>query len=349
VFVPRASSDSDESLGSFVRRRLGSELLNKIAGPLMAGIHAGDPERLSLRSTFPMFAEMEKTDRSLVLGMMKRKRVKASGPETIQAPSMFTTLAGGLQQLPDAIAARLDGRHVKLNCGVQSLLHQDGEYKVILSDGSSMRADNIIFATPAYVTAEIIRQLDPSLAETLRAIRYVSTATVSLGFKRSELTCSLKGLGFIVPASERRRINACSWSSLKFSNRAPEECVLMRVFVGGALAEDLAQLDEAALIDLARRELHDILGITAAPILARAYRWNKSNPQYEVGHGALIAQVERLTDVHPGLYLVGAAYRGSGVPDCIQSGRDAAMKITQLQDAFQSSRPSVALPVPVAI
>lgn len=348
IFIRRAKGTSDESLASFVRRRLGSELLNKIAGPLMAGIHAGDPERLSLRSTFPMFAEMEQAHGSLVLGMMKRKKAQASRPSSARPPSMFTTLAGGLQQLPDAIASRLNSRRVRLNCRVQSLLSDGDRYRVVLSDGSSMMADNIVFTTPAYVTAEIVQQLDPILAETLRSIRYVSTATVSLGFRRSELTCPLNGFGFIVPASEGRRINACSWSSVKFSDRAPDDCVLMRVFVGGALAEDLAELDEAALIDLARIELREILGITATPVLARAYRWNKSNPQYEVGHSALIAEVHRLAESHPGLHLAGAAYRGSGIPDCIQSGMDAALKITQQQSTSQSGRQSVALPVPVA-
>jgi oxygen-dependent protoporphyrinogen oxidase len=349
VFVRRAKSDSDESLASFVRRRLGSELLNKIAGPLMAGIHAGDPERLSLRSTFPMFAEMEHANGSLIRGMMKRKKAQAGRPASAKTPSMFTTLAGGLQQLPDAIACRLNSRQVRLNCRVQSLLSNGDRYKLVLSDGSSMVADNIVFATPAYVTAEIVQQLDPCLAETLRAIRYVSTATVSLGFTRSDLKCPLNGFGFIVPASEGRRINACSWSSMKFSDRAPKDCVLLRVFVGGALAEDLAEQDEAALIDLARKELHEILGITATPVITKAYRWNKSNPQYEVGHRALIAEVERLSESHPGLHLAGAAYRGSGIPDCIQSGMDAARKITQQQDAYQSDCPSIALPVPVAL
>ena len=348
VFVPRAESDSDESLASFVRRRLGSELLNKIAGPLMAGIHAGDPERLSLRSTFPMFAEMEHANGSLVRGMMKRKKAQACRPASAKTPSMFTTLAGGLQQLPDAIACRLNSRQVRLNCRVRSVMSESGQYRVVLSDGSSMLAHNIVFATPAYVTAKILQQLDPHLAETLRAIRYVSTATVSLGFRRSELTCPLNGFGFIVPASEGRKFNACSWSSIKFSDRAPEDCVLMRVFVGGALAEDLAEQDEAALIDLARKELREILGITAKPVLAKAFPWNKSNPQYEIGHRTLIAKVAKFAELHPGLHLAGAAYRGSGIPDCIQSGRDAARKITQQQDASQSHCQSNALPVPVA-
>lgn len=329
VFVRPATQGIDESLASFVRRRLGSELLNKIAGPLMAGIHAGDPERLSLRSTFQIFADMEQADGSLVLGMLKRKKAHAGTALPNKRPSMFTTLAGGLQQLPDAIVSQLNPQSLRVNCRVQSLALDGPQYRVTLADGSFLRADNVVFTTPAYATADIIQEFDPALAERLRAIRYVSTATVSLGFRRSELTCPLNGFGFIVPASEGRRINACSWSSTKFNHRAPEDCVLMRVFVGGALAEHLAEQDEAALIELARQELREILGITASPVLAKAYRWHNSNPQYEVGHSKLLSAIDHAVEAHPGMYLAGAAYRGSGIPDCIQSGMNTALNITQ--------------------
>ncbi len=351
IFVGRNETNPDESLASFVRRRMGPELLDKIAGPLMAGIHAGDPERLSLRSTFPIFSDMEKTHRSLVLGMMKRKKAQAGQAAkagTAKPPSMFTTLSGGLQQLPDAIAARLNPHQVRLNCRVQSLAVQGDQYSIHLADGSSLLADNVVFTAPAYVTADIIQQLDPVLAQKLRAIRYVSTSTVSLAFRRSELTCELNGFGFIVPAAEGRRINACSWSSTKFSHRAPEDCVLMRVFIGGALTEDLAEQDEATLIDIARQELREIMGITATPVLARAYRWKKSNPQYNVGHSVLVDAIDRAVAEHPGLFLAGAAFRGSGIPDCIQSGIDTARKITQQPSAALRSTESNASPVPVA-
>lgn len=346
IFIGRNTTVADESLGSFVRRRMGSELLAKIAGPLMAGIHAGDPEALSLRSTFPMFTDMEKTHRSLILGMMKRKKDQASQPATSPRPSMFTTLSGGLQQLPDAIAARLNPQRVKLNTRVQSVAATGDQYKLTLADGSTLVADNVIFTTPAYVTAEIVQQLDPALAEKLRRIRYVSTSTVSLAFRRSEITCDLNGFGFIVPATEGRKINACSWSSTKFSHRAPDDFVLMRVFIGGAFSEDLAEQDDATLIDIARNELREIMGITATPVLARAYQWRKSNPQYNVGHSALINEIDQRVSAHPGLYLAGAAYRGSGIPDCIQSGVDTANKI-QRQQSTAPSRTN-APPVPVA-
>jgi oxygen-dependent protoporphyrinogen oxidase len=293
---------------------------------------------------------MEKTHRSLVLGMMKRKKQQAAQPSTRPRPSMFTTLSGGLQQLPDAIAARLNPEQVKLNTRVQSVAAAGDQYRISLADGTSLLADNVIFTTPAYVTAEILRQLAPTLAEKLRRIRYVSTSTVSLAFRRSEITCDLNGFGFIVPATEGRKINACSWSSTKFSHRAPDDYVLMRVFIGGAFAEDLAEQNEATLIDIARQELREIMGITATPVLARAYRWSKSNPQYNVGHGTLIEEIDGLVSAHRGLYLAGAAYRGSGIPDCIQSGVDTAAKIEKIErlQSGAASSTTTATPVPLA-
>jgi oxygen-dependent protoporphyrinogen oxidase len=347
ILVPRSRSIADESLASFVRRRLGAEVLDKIAAPLMAGIHAADPERLSLQSTFPMFADMEKSHGSIALGIARRKQhtTHSSAKESSAKPSsMFTSLSGGLQQLTDTIADQLDSSCIRLNCRVTSLTRESGRYEIALSDGSSISADNIVLTTPAYATADIVQRIDPFLAAALRGIRYVTTATVSLGFKRSDLTCSLNGYGFIVPASEGRRISACSWSSTKFAGRAPDDCVLMRVFIGGALTEDLAEQDEASLIYLARQELREILGITATPVLAKAFRWHKAIPQYDVGHRSHIAAIEHRVAAYPGLYIAGAAYHGAGIPDCVQSGMNTALKIVTAQDRAECIRAEALLP-----
>jgi oxygen-dependent protoporphyrinogen oxidase len=329
VFIPRARGDEDESLAGFVRRRLGAEALNKLAGPLMGGIYAADPERMSLKSTFPMFLEMEKKHGSLLRGMMKRARARTA--HGAKRPPMFMTLRGGLQQLSDALVAQLPQESLRAGCSALAVHRHAGRYRIDLSDGSCLLAEDVVFATPSFATADLVEQLDPVLAERLRAIRYVSTATVSLGFRRSEIAHPLQGSGFIVPPSEGRRITACSWSSAKFQHRAPQDCVLLRVFIGGALAEELAEQDEAVLVQLAREELQAILGIAATPVLAKAYRWPKANPQYDLGHEERVAEIERSLSNLPGLYLAGAAYHGPGIPDCIQSGRKAAQTIAARQ------------------
>lgn len=339
IFIPRRLKDEDESLASFVRRRLGAELLDKIAAPVMAGIHAADPERLSLQSTFPIFLEMEKKHGSLVYGMIKKRWAQATrGPQHKLGP-MFMTLRGGLQQLSDTVVSKLDPKALRLNCRVLSVDTHIDQYMLALSDGSRILADDIIFATPANVTAELIQHIDPVLASKLRTIRYVSTATVSLGFRSREVEFPLDGFGFVVPHSEKRKITACSWSSSKFNHRAPEGCILIRVFVGGALAESLAEQDETRLVHLARQELRTIMGITATPVLTKVNRWYKANPQYEVGHQARISDIDKIASRHPGLYLAGSPYHGVGVPDCIQSANRIAQSITkEIQHLREESR-----------
>ena len=328
LFIPRKHGDEDESLAAFVRRRLGNELLNKIAGPLMGGIHAADPERLSLRSTFPMFIEMERKHRSLTLAMVKRKKPAAhSATNSAKRPSMFMTLRGGLQQLSDSLVTHLPSESLHTNCRVVAVRRDANRYQVELSDGTSLLADDVVFATPSYVSAELLRPVDSMLAGQLSAIRYVSTATISLGFKRSEVAHPLIGAGFIVPHSEGRQITACSWSSAKFNHRAPEDSVLLRVFIGGALSESLAEQDEDVLVRIAREELRVILGIDATPVLVKAYRWHKANPQYDLGHETRLLAIEQTLARLPGLHVVGAAYRGAGLPDCIQSGTKVAQAI----------------------
>ncbi|MHB1023139.1 MAG: protoporphyrinogen oxidase [Acidobacteriaceae bacterium] len=329
MFIPESVKDEDESLGSFVRRRLGLEALDRIAAPLMAGIYAADPERLSMQSTFPMFLEMEKKHGSILRAMVAKKRVQAKQGSQRKSAPMFMSLRGGLQQLVAALLDQLDPKSVLSNSRVLAVKPHADQYKIVLSDGSCILADDIVFATPTYITADLVQQINPVLASRLRAIKYVSTATVSLGFKRSEIEHALNGFGFVVPHRENRRITACSWSSEKFSGRAPDDCVLMRVFVGGARAESLAEQDETALVGLARQELLKTMGINATPVLAKAYRWHRANPQYEVGHRARIAEIEQMVAGHAGLHLAGAAYHGAGIPDCVQSGMKTALEIVK--------------------
>ena len=336
-FISVRNTDEDESLASFVRRRLGSEALEKIAAPLMAGIYAANPENLSLQSTFPLFLDIEKKYGSLLYGMLAKKRTQAKeinitakkSRSQSQHRSMFMTLHGGLQELIDALEAQLNSEDILLNRRVLSVTHMHDQYEVVLEDGLRLAADDVVFSTPAYVTADVLQAIDPLLASRLRAIRYVSTATVSLGFQRKDISHPLDGFGFVVPRTERRKITACSWSSAKFNHRAPKDKTLIRVFIGGASAEHLAEMTEEELVGLAREELRITMGITAAPLLAKAYRWRKANPQYEVGHATRIAEIDSMMSVHNGLYLAGAAYHGAGIPDCIQSGERVAMSIAK--------------------
>ncbi|MFT4112603.1 protoporphyrinogen oxidase [Silvibacterium sp.] len=319
-----ARGGGDESLASFVRRRLGREALNKIAAPLMAGIHGADPERLSLRSTFPMFVEMERSHKSLVRAMMKKSQLAKSKGHVAVAGPMFASLRGGMQQLIEALLAELPPYALRTGCEVKKVFPERGRYRMELSDGEILLADEIVFATPASATAGMVQAASPLLAMRLRTIPYASTANVSLGFHRADIHHPMQGSGFLVPQTEGRRITACSWSSQKFDHRAPEDCVLLRVFIGGATAEALARQSDEALIAMARDELRTIMGIDAEPVMARACRWQKAMPQYEVGHATRVRQIELALETLPGLSIAGSSYYGAGIPSCIASGVHAA-------------------------
>jgi len=188
------------------------------------------------------------------------------------------TLRGGLDQLVEAILARLNDAELLPNCRIIAIEREGAHFVLRLSDGGQMHADDVVMATPSHDAASLVQSIAPALADKLRSIRYVSTATVSLGFKRAELGHPLEGFGFVVPRSEKRNILACSWSSTKFTNRAPGDGALIRAFIGGAHAESLAEQEDAALAEMARGELRVMMGITATPVLTRVYRWPKGNP-----------------------------------------------------------------------
>jgi oxygen-dependent protoporphyrinogen oxidase len=336
LFLPRKRSDQEESLAQFVRRRLGNETLEKIAEPLVAGIHAGIPETMSLSSTFPRFIQLEKEYRSLILGMLARRRMakefaqKRSG----QKRTMFMTLLGGMMELTDTLKARLDKRSLLCNKKVtrinrprDSRFPSNPIYEIHMESGEILRADCVVLATPAYATGELLQDLDSALSEMPLSIPYVSTATISLAYHQEEIHHPLNGFGFVVPRAEKRKIMASTWTSVKFSHRSPHETVLIRAFVGGAQNEDLLGMEDKVIIDMVRKELMDIMGITARPILTRMYRWDKSMPQYRLGHAERLSHMEENLLQYPGLYLTGCAYRGIGISDCIHDGKLTAERV----------------------
>jgi oxygen-dependent protoporphyrinogen oxidase len=200
-------------------------------------------------------------------------------------------------------------------------------YRVSLEDGTTIVADHVILATPAFVSARLVDRLDPELARELREIPFVSTATVSLAFAASAITRQLQGYGYVSPRAEGGPVVACTVTSNKFPDRVPPGGVLIRFFIGRAGLEDVVEQPESVLVDIARAELAQVLGVTAVPAFTRVFRWHNSMPQYVVGHPARLARLEQLRSAHPGLQLAGASYRGVGIPDCISSGWVAASAV----------------------
>jgi oxygen-dependent protoporphyrinogen oxidase len=328
LLIPPRRDDGDESLADFIRRRLGREALDKIAEPLMAGIHVADAERLSLRATFPRFIQLEQKYGSLIKGMLAQKARAAQGHNGAgRKQPLFMTMRGGLDELVRGLQARLHGELLP-GTHVVELAHTAGPgYYLRTADGRALLADAVILATPAYAAADLVQPMHPRLATELRAIRYVSTATLSLGFRRDEFEHPLDGFGFVVSAREKSRLMACTWTSTKFDGRAPDEHVLLRCFLGGPRNQSLVDLPDAELVRLAREELQATMGVKAQPVMARLYRWPQANPQYEVGHLGRVERIEALAGELPGLYLTGSPYRGVGIPDCIEQGQATAQAV----------------------
>jgi oxygen-dependent protoporphyrinogen oxidase len=240
--------------------------------------------------------------------------------------------------LVDTIVGTLSGELLaeKTVIGLDLVPGAPAPYQVRLTDGQTRRADAVVMATPAFVAADLLEPHSHALAQKLRGIRYLSTATVSLVYKRDEFTHPLDGFGFVVPKSEHCRLMACTWVSTKFDHRTPANRVLLRVFVGGYKHEELADLPNETLLNLVKDELRSIMGVTAEPIRHEIYHWPRGNAQYDVGHLDRVAEIEALAaQTLPGLYLTGSAFRGVGLPDCIHQGEQT---VGQLVEYLQQIR-----------
>jgi oxygen-dependent protoporphyrinogen oxidase len=325
LVLPRGG-DPDESLGAFVRRRLGREALERAAQPLIGGIYTADPDSLSLAATMPRFLEMERRDRSVILAM---RRAARRAPDVARGASgarwsLFVTFVDGMEELVHAIARRLPPASVRLKERVAAMERRGEAWRLITGGGATLEADAVVLATEAHQAARLLRHLDPGLGHLLEDITYASSATVTLGYRRGDITHPLDGFGFVVPQVERRPIIACTFSSVKYPGRAPEGMALLRVFAGGALNEAAVGADDAALIATARGQLAELLGARGEPAVARVARYVKAMPQYQVGHLARVDAIESSVRRLPGLALAGAAYRGVGISDCVHSGEAAA-------------------------
>jgi len=338
--LPRKSTNGleDESLASFVRRRLGREALERMAQPMVGGIYTADPEVLSLRATLPRFLEMERAHRSLILGMWRQSR-SANNQTGVSGArySLFLSFDKGMGVLVEALEKKIaDCRlpiadfvraDVRLNTKVSSLRQASAEnsvWTVVLEDGGTIEADSVCLAVPSYVASSLLQNAAPKLSSHLTQINFASTATINFGFRRSDIGHELDGFGFVVPFIEKRSLIACTFSSVKFSGRAPQDQVLLRAFVGGALQPEMLELDDEEIVNRVESDLRQLLGVTGKPLFVEVSRWTNAMPQYEVGHLNRVSNIDLLVAQLPGLALAGNSYRGAGIPDCIKSGEQTA-------------------------
>jgi oxygen-dependent protoporphyrinogen oxidase len=331
LVVPRRDDESEESLASFVRRRLGREALDRLVQPLVGGIYTGDSNDLSLKATLPQYLAMEREHGSLIRAARRqlakeretrRHQRQASGARY----GMFVTLAEGMDVLPRTLAATLLPGTVRTSSPVRRLSRNGAvsPWLVELLDGPPLEADAVVVTTEAHSTARMIDAQDAALALQLRAIPYASSAIVNVAYHRDQIQHPLDGFGAVVPAIEGRSILAVSFLSVKFPHRAPAGTALMRVFVGGATQPELFDLDDDALRGLVARELGDLIGVSGNPLLFQVGRHPRAMPQYTLGHLDRVATIRRKLARHPRLFLTGIAFDGVGIPDCVHAAETTA-------------------------
>ena len=317
VVMPRGGGAQDESIASFVGRRFGDEAVDYLAEPLLAGIHAGDVDRLSMRALFPRLVDAERQSGS-VIRAFRALNLKPS-PQ-----GAFVSLPGGTGELVDALHAALPPSTITLSAPV-SELRRTAEYTAETPSGP-VRARAAILAVPAYVAGNLLRAFDTSLASLCEGVPYASTATIAVGYRRGQIQHSLRGTGFVVPRVEHSPLLAATWVTSKWPGRAPDGHVLLRAFLGGGRDPHRLDRSDAELIETARACLSDTLTIAGDPLFARLFRWTRQSPQYEVGHLERVAAVDKRLASIPGLFLAGSGLRAIGIPDCVADGRDAAAR-----------------------
>ncbi|HEV2135737.1 MAG TPA: protoporphyrinogen oxidase [Terracidiphilus sp.] len=357
---PRPNNTDDESVAALVERHYGAEAVDRLADPLLAGIYGGDAAQLSARTVLPRLVEMESKYGSLTRGMLAAHREMRAGAHSSpgangharpagQQPqrSLFTALRGGMQQLVDAISARLDPDAIKLSTPAKSIARDPDGWRI--DAGGFVRIyDALVVASPAWAAGELLGQVDAELAAELSGIPYSSSITVNLVYDEARLGPLPEGFGFLVPPSEGRAMLACTFVHRKFLGRTPPGKAVFRAFLGGMKNEALLADPDAALIAVVRRELREILGEkvfgqAGDPEHAQVSRWRRAMAQYAVGHKQRMERIAARVAALPNLHLVGNAYDGIGVPDCIRLGRQAARELAAAAAKNPSNSPQISI------
>jgi oxygen-dependent protoporphyrinogen oxidase len=321
---PVGRGKPDCSVAEFISRRFGNEVLERLAEPLLAAVYGADVDKLSARAALPQLIGLEEKYGNLWRGM-SHARSEMADRKGSRPPALFMTLRNGVGEMVSALEKRLTRTRVATNCEIRRVLPgpAGAGYRVEWSGGETDAAA-VIVATPAPAAGRLLRDLDAPLAEQLAAIPYHSSVIVALAYEQRAMGRELEGFGFVVPRTEKKNLVACTWVSTKFPFRSAPGGVLLRCFLGGARNPAILEETDERIVEAVLREVAEVMQVSGPPLFTQVYRWEGCMPQYSVGHaGRLEAIARRLAD-HAGLFLAGNAYRGVGIPDCIQSGSLAA-------------------------
>lgn len=325
--------EKEESIAEFVERRLGREFLDYAINPFVAGVYAGNPEDLSVRSAFPKLYALEEKYGGLIKGMIKGRKERKQRAEKAKDTAKMFSFKNGMQTLPRALSKVLADR-VHLNASVINIIptkigekriyvttfQQNGEFK-------SIESDAVVLATPSYVASKIIEPIDPETSRVLNSIYYPPIAEIVLGYRKENINRILDGFGYLIPAKEKRKILGTIWSSTIFPNRAPEGFELFTTFAGGSRSPDLLDISDENLLDITNSEVKSLVGISGSPAFKKIIRWEKAIPQYKLGYHKTIATIERFEDNFGGAFICSNYRGGISVGDCVMSAEKTMKKI----------------------
>ena len=324
-FQSRLRREEDFSVSDFVSHRLGRQVLERIAEPLLSAVYGANVDSLSARAVLPQLLALEDKHGSLWRGIRHARHAQAQRQTAGSPGSLFMSLRNGIGDIIQSLEANLAKTQVTLRRKVDKVLrgNPSSAFRLLCPDGERQAAA-LILATPAHAAGKMLQEMDGRLAGKLEEIPYHSSVTVSLGFDERKFGRTLDGFGFIVPRGEGKKLIACTWVSTKFSFRCPPGRVLLRGFLGGARDASATAESDDRIIEMTLRELRETMGVQAEPLFTRIHRWEKSMPQYSVGHPRRLEEIGTLVSKHPGLFLSGNGYRGIGMPDCIASSSTVA-------------------------
>jgi oxygen-dependent protoporphyrinogen oxidase len=335
LFVPPRRDAVDETLAEFARRRLGPEALDKLIGPMVSGIFAGDPETMSLQSCFPRIRELEQEYGGLLRAMLKlakqKKAERKSGKEVASAAGpggVLTSFVDGIQALTDATAGHLGGT-LRTGATVTGLQPRSGGWELTLATGEKLDAGLVVSAMPAHGLAELLRPVDVALAELIAGIPYAAMNVICCGYARERIARDLDGFGYLIPRKEGRNILGTLWDSSIFPARAPDGCVLLRSMMGGATNPAASGLSDEEILARTMADLRDIMGIEARPDFVRIFRHSQAIPQYLVGHAKRLKAIGDGLQGHAGLFVTGNAFFGIGLNDCVHAANRAAEQVVK--------------------
>jgi len=328
-FIRPSDPNQDHSLADFVKRRLGREFLDYAINPFVSGIYAGVPEKLSVRESFPKLYDLEQQYGSLikgaVKGMRERRRRSKSGEQSRASARMFS-FSGGMQTIVDALSRELTDR---IHTGTRPLCVERKEAGFTIHSRSAggdwaLDCDAVVLAIPAYAYRELDFTMPFTIGEHLDRILYPPVSVVFFGYKTNPAKTPLDGFGFLIPEKEKRGILGTIWNSTLFPKRAPDGGVSLTTFVGGSRQPDNALLDDGAIVDLVRRDLEDLIGITMTPDVVAIRCWERAIPQYNIGHTDIIRAIAAFERKTPGLYVSGNFRGGVAISDCVRQARAVA-------------------------